>query len=101
MEETAIPPEVYQFGPYRLDSCSRSLWRGAEPIPLTGREFGTLRRIASGLGEPVSKDEILEEFEKGATESNVTTQVRVLRKKLAKMMRVRNTFATFRVRATS
>ena len=82
-----MPHEVYRFGPYRLDSRTRLLWQAGEVVRLRGREFETLHAIASRLGAPVEKDQILKEIwlgNPGIHESNVTTQVRALRKKLGK-----------------
>jgi len=82
-----MPQEVYRFGPYRLDSRTRLLWQAGDVVPLRGREFETLHTIASRLGAPVDKYQILKEIwpdNPGIHESNVTTQVRALRKKLGK-----------------
>jgi eukaryotic-like serine/threonine-protein kinase len=82
-----VPYDVYQFGPYRLDTRRRNLWRGEQLVPLSGRGFETLSAIASRLGSPVDKYELLREIwpeNSRIHESNVTTQVRALRKLLGK-----------------
>ena len=53
-EET---PRLYEFGPFRLDSAERKLWRGNEPVPLTPRAFDTLCLLVRNSGRVLEKDD--------------------------------------------
>ena len=79
--------ECYDFGAYRLDVPQRTLWRGGGIVSLTAREFDLLWALLRRLGTPVDKHVLLGEIwpeNPGIQESNVTTQVRTLRRKLGK-----------------
>ncbi len=78
---------LYKFGPYVLNPQNRVLRRQNDVIALTAREFDTLLAIVRRLGNPIDKSELLQEIwpeNPGAHESNVTTQVRAIRKKVGK-----------------
>jgi DNA-binding winged helix-turn-helix (wHTH) protein/Tol biopolymer transport system component len=49
----------YQFGPFRLDTTKRRLWRGDELVPLTTKAFETLLVLVMRAGAVVEKDDIL------------------------------------------
>ena len=46
------------FGPYRLDSAQRCLYREDAQIALTGNEFALLNVLAQHAGTPLSRDRI-------------------------------------------
>jgi DNA-binding winged helix-turn-helix (wHTH) protein len=56
---TASPPLSYEFGPFRLDSRERALWRGQELVPLTPRVFATLHALVQHSGHLLSKADLL------------------------------------------
>ena len=50
---------VYQFGPFRLDSVKRRLWRGNEVVPVTPKAIDTLVVLVAAAGAVVEKDDVL------------------------------------------
>ncbi len=57
----AIPianSSLLYFGPYRLDSAQRCLYREDAQIALTGNEFALLNVLAQHAGTPLSRDRI-------------------------------------------
>ncbi|MCS6925964.1 MAG: AAA family ATPase [Candidatus Binatia bacterium] len=52
--------QVFIFHPFRLDTVSGSLRRGARPIPLRPKTFAVLRYFVEHAGKLVSKDELLD-----------------------------------------
>ncbi len=54
----AAPPELH-FGPYRLDTLRRELFRGATALPLTNREFDLLHFMLRHVGQAFSRSELL------------------------------------------
>ncbi len=76
--------QVYEFGPFRLDSRRESLSRDGREIHLTAKSYATLLLLVEREGSLVSKDEILERvWPNGFVEpANLTQTVYVLRKAL-------------------
>lgn len=76
----------YEFGPYRLDAAERTLWRGAEAVHLTPKEFDTLLVFVKGGGRLMSKEELLKEIWPNTfvEEATLAQNVFTLRKALAK-----------------
>lgn len=50
---------IYQFGPFRIDSVERLLYRGGEMIPLTPKVVDTLLALVSNAGRVMEKDELM------------------------------------------
>ena len=50
---------VYAFGPFRLDTSTEILFRGADPLPVGCRAVGVLRVLLEHAGSPVSKDALM------------------------------------------
>jgi TolB-like protein len=73
---------IYEFGPFRLDSASEILFRGAEPIVLGQRAIALLRLLVERAGAPVSKDALIEAAwpELTIEDSNLTVQIAALRR---------------------
>jgi DNA-binding winged helix-turn-helix (wHTH) protein len=46
------------FGPFRLDTASRQLWRGAEIIPLAPKSFDLLEYLAEHQGQLRTRDQL-------------------------------------------
>jgi two-component system alkaline phosphatase synthesis response regulator PhoP len=53
--------EGYQFGDVRIDYRSAEVFRGAEPIDLSAREYQLLRYLIEHRGEIISRDQLLNE----------------------------------------
>ena len=52
-------PELYEFGPFRLDSAERKLLRGHEVVLLTPKAFDTLLLLVRNSGHLMEKDELI------------------------------------------
>src|SRR5437868_2939048 len=50
---------LYEFGPFRIDSVERLLFRGQEVIPLTPKAVDTLLALVSNRGRVLEKDELI------------------------------------------
>lgn len=74
----------YLFGPYRLDSNRRVLFRDGRIVPLTPKAFGVLQILVSRAGEAVSKEEIIREAwsQSVGSEANLSVNVAAIRKAL-------------------
>lgn len=60
------------FGPFRLDSHAKQLWRGAQEIPLQPQPLAVLRCLVQRRGRLVSKQELLREAWPGIAVSKTT-----------------------------
>ena len=49
----------YEFGPYRVDSRLRRLYKDGEPLMLTPKAFDTLLALVERHGRVVEKDELM------------------------------------------
>jgi TolB-like protein len=75
---------VYAFGPFRLDTSTEILCRGADPLPVGRRAVGVLRVLLEHAGSPVSKDALMLAAWPGLAveEGNLTVQIAALRRVL-------------------
>lgn len=75
---------LYEFGPFRLDTVEKVLFRDGEPVPLTPKAFDTLVALVQRGGHLVKKDELMKVVwaEAFVEESNLTNNVYALRKML-------------------
>ena len=73
---------IHEFGPFRLDTETEMLFRGAKPIPLGQRAVALLRVMLERAGIPVSKDVLIEAAWPGLAveDSNLTVQIAALRR---------------------
>ena len=58
---TPAAGEGYQFGEVRIDYRSAEVFRGAETIDLSAREYQLLRYLIEHRGEIISRDQLLNE----------------------------------------
>lgn len=84
MDKALQKNEIYEFGPYSLDSGARVLLRNGEIIRLTPKVLDTLLVLVQNAGKPVTKEELLRTVWPDAfvEESNLTQNISVLRKAL-------------------
>ena len=52
-------PQLYEFGPFRLDPAERKLLRENQIVPLTPKAFDTLVVLVLNSGHLVEKEELL------------------------------------------
>ncbi len=76
---------IYTFGPFRLDTATGILFRGAEPVVLGQRAVALLQILLEGAGTPISKDRLIESAWPGLAieDSNLTVQIAALRRVFA------------------
>ena len=53
-------PELWRFGPFRLDPTSGSLWHGDELLTLRPKPLSVLAFLVAHTGEVVTKDALLD-----------------------------------------
>jgi DNA-binding winged helix-turn-helix (wHTH) protein/Tol biopolymer transport system component len=77
-------PEVYEFGPFRLDPRERKLMRGSELVPLTPKAFDALHLLVRNSGHLLEKDELITALwpDSFVEEGNLTNNISLLRKVL-------------------
>src|SRR5262249_29902736 len=80
----AIARDVYQFGPFKLDTIKRRLFRDGEPIALSSRAFDTLLVLVPRAGRVVEKEWLMRLVcpHTFVTDDNLTQQISALRKAL-------------------
>ncbi|QJR15881.1 hypothetical protein DSM104440_02707 [Usitatibacter palustris] len=78
------PAATYEFGPYRFEAASRSLFRAGEFVPLTPKVAETLLLLVEGAGRIVTKEELLEGVWPGVVveEGGIANNISALRKVL-------------------
>lgn len=76
--------DLYEFGPFRLDTAQRLLLRENQPIPLQPKAFETLLVLVRNSEKVVLKDELLNAVwsDTFVEESNLSQNIFVLRKAL-------------------
>ena len=76
--------DFYEFGVYRLEVSSRSLFRSGEFVPLAPKVFDTLLILVKEAGRVVTKDELMQQVwpdafvEEGSIANNVSTLRKLL-----------------------
>ena len=82
--QSALPAEL-RFGNVVVDFRRYEAHKGDRPVELTRKEFGLLRLLAARAGEPVTRDDLLNEvwgYEATPTTRTVDNHVASLRAKL-------------------
>lgn len=74
----------YRFGPYRLDTADRLLYKEADPVPLPPKVADTLIMFATNAGRVLGKDEMLRQLwpDTFVEEGTLTQYISLLRKAL-------------------
>jgi DNA-binding winged helix-turn-helix (wHTH) protein/TolB-like protein len=75
-------PDYYEFGPFRLEVASRSLYRAGAYVPVTPKAFDTLRVLVEEAGHVVTKEELLRRVWPDAfvEEGSIANNISMLRK---------------------
>jgi DNA-binding winged helix-turn-helix (wHTH) protein/tetratricopeptide (TPR) repeat protein len=75
---------TFEFGPFRLDSAKRVLWRAGEIVPLTPKAIALLLALVERRGDVVLKNELLARVwpDAAVEEANLSVTVAALRKVL-------------------
>jgi Tol biopolymer transport system component/DNA-binding winged helix-turn-helix (wHTH) protein len=79
------PKQIYEFGPYRLDSAERLLMRDGEVVPLQPKVFDLLLALVERHGRLLEKDELMRVVWPDAIveEANLANNISILRKTLS------------------
>jgi len=74
--------ELYEFGPFRVDSVERVLLRQGHPVSVTPKVFDILLMLVERNGQVVEKEQLIEEIWPGTfvEEGNLTQNISILRK---------------------
>jgi DNA-binding winged helix-turn-helix (wHTH) protein/Flp pilus assembly protein TadD len=77
-------PSLLEFGPFRLDSRRRLVWRGEELLDVPPKAVDLLAVLAGDAGEVVPKEELLRRVwpDTFVEEANLSVNVSILRKSL-------------------
>ncbi len=77
---------IYEFGPFRLDSADKTLWQDGQPVPLTPKAFDTLLILVENNGHLVEKDELIRRLwpDSFVDENSLPQNIYLLRKALEK-----------------
>lgn len=76
-----------EFGPFRLDTVERQLWRGSDRVSLTPKVLDTLRYMVENPGRLLTKEELLKAVwpDRFVDEANLTQNISVLRRVLGEL----------------
>lgn len=82
-----LPPQSYEFGPYRLDTGRRLLLRDGATVPLTSKAFELLRTLVENSGRVLEKDELMKRLwpDTAVEENNLSVNMSGLRKALGEV----------------
>jgi Tol biopolymer transport system component/DNA-binding winged helix-turn-helix (wHTH) protein len=77
-------PQIYEFGPFRLEPSERKLQRGNEIVALTPKAFDTLLLLVRNSGHLMEKDELLRMLwpDSFVEEGSLSNSIFMLRKAL-------------------
>jgi DNA-binding winged helix-turn-helix (wHTH) protein/tetratricopeptide (TPR) repeat protein len=75
---------LFEFGPFRIDTGVRRLYRNCEVVPLTAKVFDILEVFLQNSGRTLTKEELIEQVwpEQFVEEGNLTRNISTLRKVL-------------------
>lgn len=76
--------QLYEFGPFQLDTAERQLLRQGQPVPLTPKAFETLLVLVKRGGHLVGKEELMQALwpDSFVEEANLTNNIWTLRNAL-------------------
>ena len=77
-------PQIYEFGPFRLEPNERKLLRGSEIVELTPKAFDTLLVLVRNSGHLLEKDELISTLwpDSFVEEGSLSNNIFLLRKAL-------------------
>ena len=76
--------QVFEFGPFRIDTVNRQLMRDGEVVPLKAKAVDTLLLLIENRGDVLEKDDLMESLwpDSFVEEANLTQNIYTLRKAL-------------------
>jgi len=77
-------PEIYEFGPFRLEPAERKLLRGSAVVTLTPKAFDTLHLLVRNSGHLLEKDELVRMLwpDSFVEEGNLTNNIFLFRRRV-------------------
>ena len=81
-------PQLYEFGPFRLNPVERKLSRGKKVVELTPKAFDTLHLLVQNSGHLLEKEELIRKLWPGSfvEEGSLSNNIFLLRKALGRGM---------------
>ena len=82
---TGGQPEIHSFGEFRLDTASRTLTRGNEPVALTSGEYALLQVFVENPNRVLSRDALVERlagYDRSPFDRSIDVRVTRLRRKI-------------------
>ena len=66
--------QVFEFGPFRIDTVNRQLMRDGEVVPLKAKAVDTLLLLIENRGDVLEKDDLMESLwpDSFVVEANLT-----------------------------
>ncbi|HEX5736003.1 MAG TPA: winged helix-turn-helix domain-containing protein [Blastocatellia bacterium] len=76
--------QLYEFGPFSIDSAERVLLKEGRPVPLTPKAFDLLVALVENSGHLMEKDELMQRLwpDTFVEEANLSNNISLLRKAL-------------------
>src|SRR5947207_14955695 len=76
--------QLFEFGPFRIDTINRQLMRDGEVVPLKAKAVDTLLLLIGSRGDVVEKDDLMKSLwpDSFVEEANLTQNIYMLRKAL-------------------
>ncbi len=76
--------QLFEFGPFRIDTINRQLMRDDEVVPLKAKAVDTLLLLIGSRGDVVEKDDLMKSLwpDSFVEEANLTQNIYTLRKAL-------------------
>src|SRR2546423_11060556 len=76
--------QLFEFGPFRIDTINRQLMRDGEVVPLKAKAVDTLLLLIGSRGDVVEKDDLMKSLwpDSFVEEANLTQNIYTLRKAL-------------------
>ncbi len=76
--------QVFEFGPFRIDTVNRQLMRNGDVVPVKAKAIDTLLLLIQHQGDVVEKDDLMKSLwpDSFVEEANLTQNIYMLRKAL-------------------
>jgi two-component system phosphate regulon response regulator OmpR len=85
----ALPdgPKLIHLGPIRYDAEKGEMWRGDAPIRLTATEAQLMRLFAARPGEPLTRQELVDDLARGGGRDGTGSQERAVDVQITRLRR--------------
>jgi two-component system phosphate regulon response regulator OmpR len=85
----ALPdgPKLIHLGPIRYDTEKGEMWRGDAPVRLTATEAQLMRLFAAKPGEPLTRQQLVDDLGRGASRDGAGSQERAVDVQITRLRR--------------